>query len=59
MLNENTGHAAPQAGLDEICRNCASSESTMFPDLIRCKRDKSSVTRCADGTCIFFEEKEN
>lgn len=58
MLNENTEYAAPQSDLEQICKNCANSESTMFSDLIRCKRDKSSVTRRADGNCIFFKEKE-
>ncbi len=58
MLNENLSHEVPQAGLEQICKNCTSSEATMFPDLIRCKRDKSSVTRAADGSCIFYEEKE-
>lgn len=58
MLNKNAGHEAPQAVLEQICKNCANSESTMFSDLIRCKRDKSSVARAADGSCIFFKEKE-
>ncbi len=58
MLNKNTAHTAPQADLEQICKNCVSSENTMFPDLIRCKRDKSSVTRCANGFCILFEMKE-
>ncbi len=58
MLNKNVGHEAPQAVLEQICKNCVNSEATMFPDLIRCKRDKSSVTRRADGNCIFFKEKE-
>lgn len=58
MLNQNTGHTTPQADLKRICKNCANSEPTIFPDLIRCKRDKSSVTRRADGGCIFYEEKE-
>ncbi len=58
MLNKNTGYETPQGDLEQICKNCANSEATMFPDLIRCKRDKSSVTRRADGSCIFYEEKE-
>ena len=58
MLNENTEHTASQAILTRICKNCVNSETTLFPDLIRCKRDKSSVTRRADGNCALFEEKE-
>ncbi|MCM1339992.1 MAG: hypothetical protein NC191_10010 [Muribaculaceae bacterium] len=57
MLNKNTEHTAPQTVLDRICKNCVNSESTIFPDLIRCKRDKSSVTRCAGGTCALFEKR--
>ncbi len=58
MLNKNTGHTASQASLKQMCKNCTFVQTTIFPDLIRCKCDKSSVTRRADGFCILFKEKE-
>ncbi len=59
MLNENTGRTAPQADLSRICKNCANSIGTLFPELITCTKAKGAAYRDTNWVCALFRKKED
>jgi len=59
MLNENTGHTPPQGGLRRICKNCANSIDTLFPELITCTKAKGVAYRDINWVCALFRKKED